>query len=236
MSTSIEPESSRLGTKQHWDDVYERELQNFDDDGDEGEVWFGEDSVEKMIQWAEEHVPTAQGANILEIGSGNGTLLFGLVDAQYDPKHLAGIDYSAGAVKLARNVSQARDAQDVTFNECDFLNDDPAVLPHMGDTRTACWDVLMDKGTYDAIALGEKDAEGRSPAWLYPRRAARLLKEDGLFLITSCNFTEDELKTSFVTADTGFEYHSRIQHRTFSFGGSSGSVVSSVAFKKTVQH
>jgi hypothetical protein len=46
------------------------------------------------------------------------------------------------------------------------------------------WDLIMDKGTYDAIALGTRDTDGRSPAIHYPGRVAGLLKPDGIFLIT----------------------------------------------------
>jgi hypothetical protein len=79
------------------------------------------------------------------------------------------------------------------------------------------WDLLLDKGTFDAIALGEKDAAGKSPAAGYPDRVARLLKPGGFFLITceiplprwishsklglvACNFTEDELKATFTSS------------------------------------
>lgn len=30
---------SKLGTKTHWDECYERELENWNDAGEEGEVW-----------------------------------------------------------------------------------------------------------------------------------------------------------------------------------------------------
>ncbi|KAG9046365.1 hypothetical protein FS837_004541, partial [Tulasnella sp. UAMH 9824] len=72
-------EPSKLGTKQHWDDVYKRELANFEDDSeDEGEVWFGLDSVEKMVDWATENVPPSNKPYTLDIGSGNGTLSLAL--------------------------------------------------------------------------------------------------------------------------------------------------------------
>lgn len=42
----------------------------------------------------------------------------------------------------------------------------------------------LDKGTYDAIALANKDGEGVSPRTLYPDRVRRLLKPGAYFLIT----------------------------------------------------
>ncbi|KAJ6508009.1 S-adenosyl-L-methionine-dependent methyltransferase [Mycena vitilis] len=225
---------SKLGSKEHWDNVYETELANFQEHGDEGEIWFGLQSVEKMVKWALEHVPPSQNAAILEVGSGNGTLLFALVEESYDSSLLCGIDYSADAVNLACAIAETTDAGDaITFAECDFLNSDPPLLPHMqSDQQPDVWDLLLDKGTFDAIALGEKEDDGSSPAARYPARAARLLKPGGSFLITSCNFTEDELRANFETPETGLVYHSRIQHRTYTFGGKSGSPCSSVAFIK----
>lgn len=216
---------------------------------------FGLQSVEKMVKWALQHVPPSQNPSILEVGSGNGTLLFGLADAGYDGSLLCGIDYSPDAVNLARAIGAASDTgATITFAECDFLIADP---PHDR------WDLLLDKGTFDAIALAEKDADGKSPAARYPARVARLLKPGASFLITcmlsefsfrclinallACNFTEDELRASFETPETGLVYQcvvlnlsrlllmllsSRIQHKTFTFGGKSGSPVSSVAFTR----
>ncbi|CAO3671905.1 unnamed protein product [Rhizopus stolonifer] len=49
-------EASKLGTKTYWDTVYDRENENFKEIGDIGEVWFGEESVERMVEWVTENV------------------------------------------------------------------------------------------------------------------------------------------------------------------------------------
>lgn len=36
-----------------WDKCYDREIENFDDHGDEGEVWFGEDAMYRVMRWLE---------------------------------------------------------------------------------------------------------------------------------------------------------------------------------------
>ncbi|KAF8632234.1 hypothetical protein AX15_001986 [Amanita polypyramis BW_CC] len=222
MSTELQP--SKLGTKEHWDNVYEEELANFGDIGDEGEVWFGIESVEKMVEWTQANVPHLSHPSVLEVGSGNGTLLFALAEAGYAPTTLTGVDYSSDAVKLAKAISVKKGIEGITFMEADFLKDNAL--------RTAnAWDLILDKGTYDAIALGPKDENARSPATRYPPQLTKLLKPGAYFLITSCNFTEEELISDFATAETGLLYHSRIQHAVFTFGGRSGSACASVAFQ-----
>ena len=47
-----------------------------------------------MVEWSLENIPPSHKPSTLEIGSGNGTLLLGLLDAGYDPAMLSGIDYS----------------------------------------------------------------------------------------------------------------------------------------------
>jgi SAM-dependent methyltransferase len=139
-----------------------------------------------MVKWALEHVPPTQNASILEVGSGNGTLLFALAEADYDPSLICGIDYSVDAVNLARAIAATTDACDsITFAECDFLTTDPPRLPCMPPEQTPdVWDLILDKGTFDAIALAEKEDDGKSPAARYPARVARLLKPGASFLIT----------------------------------------------------
>ncbi|KAG6819524.1 hypothetical protein H0H93_011027 [Arthromyces matolae] len=229
MADSLQP--SILGTKEHWDEVYAEELDNFEEIGDEGEIWFGEESVEKMVEWAIENAPSSSLPSTVEIGTGNGTLLFALADEGYAISHLSGTDYSHGAVELARKIAVKHD-QDIAFNVSDFLREDPPLLPHMKPAEDGVWDLVLDKGTFDAIALSEKDEDGKSPASKYPGRVSEILKPGGCFLITSCNFTEEELQALFSSSSTRLMYHSRIEHPTFEFGGKKGSIVSSVAFQK----
>ena len=150
---------------------------------------FGEESVEKIIDWTLRYVPVHTSPCILEVGCGNGTLLFALFQSGYAPERMLGIDYSSDALKLAKSIASSRGIPQITFNVCDFLEGDPPLLSVMDYPSTNdAWDLILDKGTYDAISLGERDASGRSPAAKYPERIARLLQAGGHFLIT-CGFS-----------------------------------------------
>lgn len=135
-----------------------------------------------MVEWVAEHRPISTRPFILEVGSGNGTLLLALFEEGYSPTRLCGIDYSPDAVKLSSAIAESRGAATIRFGVCDFLTEEPPVLSGM--PQDATWDILLDKGTYDAIALAKKDENGESPAAKYPERVARLLQPGGLFLIT----------------------------------------------------
>jgi SAM-dependent methyltransferase len=169
---------------------------------------FGEESVEKIVEWAVDHLPLSPQPAVLEIGSGNGTLLFALQDGLQPQPHLCGIDYSPDAVVLARAIGDARDgsARDVRFEVCDFLTEDlPASLLPEREDKWEGWDLVLDKGTLDAIALGDKDEQGRSPAWAYPSRLAPLIRPNGIFLVTSAWFARPSV------ASTDFLAHPRLQ-------------------------
>ncbi|OCB85326.1 hypothetical protein A7U60_g7631 [Sanghuangporus baumii] len=192
---------SKLGTKEYWDTIYEQEITNFEDFGDEGEVWFGQESVEKMVSWALSNVPPSPSSSssaspsvssssppkILEVGSGNGNVLFALADAGYDPSYLAGIDYSPDAVRLARKIASERGGgcEKITFEEVDFLNlkleqRKLCGIPKVGGGEKEeggedGWTLVLDKGSYDAMALAERDEDGTRPSDSYPERVATLL-------------------------------------------------------------
>lgn len=191
------------------------------DVGDEGEVWFGESAVDKMRAWADKNLPrrtaTSAPLRVLECGSGNGTLLLSFLSSPGDEPqsfHLTGIDYSSGAAKLGASIEASRresladelDEDEEVLNEAtcewrvgDLLRDD---FPEM-------WDLVMDKGTFDALALSQEPVDesgGQLPSRVYPERIARLVKPGGFFLITSCNFTEDEVKKRYTAPGVPFTF------------------------------
>ncbi|KAJ1882797.1 Protein-lysine N-methyltransferase efm4, partial [Coemansia sp. S17] len=118
-----EPESfeaSKLGRKDHWDSVYDREINTFRETGDIGEVWFGEDTAAKMVTWVCNNIEDTE-ARILDVGCGNGHLLLELAEDGYT--NLTGTDYSPQAIELAKGIADSRGLGDtITFVEQDFLN------------------------------------------------------------------------------------------------------------------
>nr|VZI37246.1 unnamed protein product [Spirometra erinaceieuropaei] len=71
-------EPSELGTKAHWDSHYERELQNFDEASDIGDIWFGQQSEKRVLKYLSD-VGIPSESRILDVGSGNGHLAIELV-------------------------------------------------------------------------------------------------------------------------------------------------------------
>jgi SAM-dependent methyltransferase len=104
-----------------------------------------------------------------------------------------------------------------------------------GDTSTAGWDVVLDKGTFDAVSLSnQRDEAGRRICEGYRDRVLQLLRPGGIFLVTSCNWTEAELKGWFEgESEVGrLRQVDRVEYRSFSFGGVKGQTISTVCFTK----
>ncbi|KAJ3079820.1 hypothetical protein HK102_003489 [Quaeritorhiza haematococci] len=106
------------------------------------------------------------------------------------------------------------------------------------------FDLVLDKGTYDAITLapalevartrvgggaGGKSVTSKAIADFYAPVVSEMMKSGGLFLITSCNWTEEELVAKFKDY---FEFHSRVKYPSFTFGGVTGQKITTIAFRK----
>ena len=148
--------------------------------------------MEKMVAWASTHVPPVARPSVLDVGTGNGHVLFAMVEAGYDASRLTGIDYSQGSVDLSTAIAKQRDEDDaeyaydnVTFALCDFLDPaSPVPPPKEERTSDGVWDLVLDKGTFDAISLMDEDEQGIAPLERYVLRVVRLLRPGGYFLIT----------------------------------------------------
>lgn len=71
------------------------------------------------------------------------------------------------------------------FQTLDILSEDVA---HDDGLK---YDLLLDKGTYDAISLME--GFGPDVRQRYLTGTANLLKDNGLFVIATCNWTDEEI-------------------------------------------
>ncbi|KAI1501287.1 putative S-adenosylmethionine-dependent methyltransferase of the seven beta-strand family [Biscogniauxia marginata] len=314
---------SKLGTKEYWDELYATEISNHaHDPSDMGTVWFDDSDAEaKMIEFlssssllhsssspdADADADVKSTTSFLDLGTGNGSLLFGLRDEGFgggSGGRMLGVDYSARSVEFARRIERERrraqrrgrrggDAEEygegrgggndergegrkttngsegeippetkeeegegegepeVEFLEHDILRAPPAAL--LTGAQRRGWDAVLDKGTFDAVSLSsEPDAGDRYRAGVLP-----LVRPGGLFLVTSCNWTEEELRGWFEEDDDdaeeagdrgdedkdgegeeegegrwGFEVAGRVQYPSFSFGGVKGQTISTLCFRK----
>lgn len=174
-------------------------------------------------------------STFLDLGTGNAQLLVGVREAGFEGT-LTGLDYSEAAVSFAASVvdkaCREQEWPRAAFEmvRADFLGDDTW---RSGKE----WDVVLDKGTLDAIALADSrypdpaGAAALTGVQVYPLRVHSLLARNGVFLITSCNFTETELEA--IMAPAGLAVFGRVRYPTFEFGGSKGQAVCTVAFRRT---
>ncbi|KAL7627091.1 Protein-lysine N-methyltransferase efm4 [Parahypoxylon ruwenzoriense] len=254
MSKPAHLEPSELGTKEYWDKLYANEISNHaHDPSDTGTVWFDDSDAEaKLIEFLSSSPDlfpsndSYDNTSFLDLGTGNGSLLFGLRDAGWRGPML-GVDYSSASVEFARRIASSRSSSEtISFLEHDILHSSPSALlsPHYPPHG---WDVVLDKGTFDAISLSsETDSPtGRRVSESYKPNILPLVSEGGLFLVTSCNWTEDELRSWFEGGDSskdeeskerktewGFQLVGRVAYPSFSFGGVKGQTISSLCFRK----
>ncbi|KAF2502588.1 methyltransferase-like protein-like protein 10 [Lophium mytilinum] len=226
---------SELGTKDYWDSAYSLELQNHAaHPDDEGTIWFSDASAEERVlahleTLSDEGMLSKTSTTFLDLGTGNGHLLFALREDEWEGSML-GVDYSAASVELAQRIGAGRKEEgqvEVRFEEWDILNE------QAGEWLGEGWDVALDKGTFDAISLsGQVDEQGRRICEGYRARVEPLIKIGGRLIITSCNWTSDELRAWFEVEGGLLEYEASVKYPSFTFGGKTGQQVCTLSFMR----
>jgi len=221
----IDPTPSNLGTQQYWDEVYETEIRNFDQFGDTGEIWFGEDVQERVLMHIEEQFEgllSNEKSRVLDLGCGNGMFLVQMAK-QLGYQKLKGIDYSSSSIDLARKIASSEGLEYIEYLTVDFLDEKSLQQSGLKEEK---FHLIHDKGTFDAICLNE-NKENRN---IYKQIVKNLLEtnEPAFFVITSCNWTQDELIKHF---SPYFDLHDMIQYPSFEFGGAKGSTVATCIFQ-----
>ncbi|XP_026747939.1 EEF1A lysine methyltransferase 2 [Trichoplusia ni] len=210
-----ELDPSELGTQDYWQKAYTKEIENFVEHGDPGDVWFGEDSADRVINWIC-NCGVDKDTAVIDLGCGNGYTLSEL--AREGLTNLLGIDYCEEAITLAKKVSNT-EFPHIKYKVFNITQDSVAELGKFG--------IIHDKGTYDAIGLNPDDPKKHREKYI--DQVAEMLSEEGLFIITSCNWTDEELIKHF---SEKMKLKRVIPTPQFKFGGKVGSVVSSVVFTK----
>ncbi|KAL3468443.1 methyltransferase domain-containing protein [Aspergillus heterothallicus] len=216
--------------------------------------------------------------SILDLGTGNGSMLALLRKRGGFRGTMVGVDYSEKSVELARELQRSRrhdaylsDSEDddddeyygsegeggesvtnsepteseeeweeIRFEEWDILNSGTDLQTQKLDWflyDKGGFDIVLDKGTFDAISLMVEKSECER----YPGIAADLVRKGGFLVVTSCNWTEEELVRWFTTPTTigagdsnnaKLTVWGKVQYPRFRFGGQEGQGVCTVCFQR----
>jgi len=225
-----------------WDRHYEDELRNFDDAGDEGEVWFGKGLSRKVsariVDLIKEDTSLPDDISVLDIGCGNAFLLIDLAQRLRPELHqkrasFLGLDYSSNSIELCKRIIDARGlTEEILSCQCDFLD-----LDQLNEiTRSQTFDFVIDVGTYDAILLlgGEDQGKLSSTKKSYMTSLYSVVRSGSIYVLASCNHTQDELMELFHIScpkKRGNKLIGCIDTPKFQFGGKTGSKVCCLIFK-----
>lgn len=226
-----------------WNDFYKREIRNFSsNEEDVGECWFDDSDAERKVTDFFCSLilegDLALKLKIVDLGTGNGHFLFELFDTLIEEDvecetDLHGIDYSPDSVEFAKQIAHTKyPDQKFTFEEVDFIAAPCAYI----EQHAQEFDVIFDKGTLDAIALNNDPVVGfgnKIGTQVYPIQVQKLMKSGSILIITSCNFTQDELvKVVTENGTNSLEVWKHVEYPSFQFGGVKGSTISSIVFRK----
>ena len=166
---------------------------------------------------------------------------------------MLGVDYSPQSIQLARTLAQRYACADIEFEVLDLIHSDPTTQPWWpsdaeregggGGGGGGGFDLVLDKGTFDAISLSSEtmasswDGKQRRVCEVYPAKVARMVKRGGFLLVTSCNWTEDEVVHWFTDSEGAatvrqLEVWDKVKYPKYQFGGREGQGVASVCFRR----
>ena len=234
--TSTQPahlEPSELGTKDYWENYYHVDLASPPSATASLDGWFSDvDAASKILDFLTDPSLNldVSSTSFLDLGTGNGELLYLLRDEGDFEGKMLGLDYSPNSIKLARQIASVKGhAPDdgLAFEVWDLMHDE----------RRPEWsqdfDVVLDKGTFDAISLSaETDAGGQRICEGYRAKVEPFVKPGGLFLVTSCNWTETELRSWFEGVGSSLKLLAKIKYPSFTFGGQTGQSITSLCFQR----
>lgn len=229
--------------------MYARELRNNEEgDEDEGTVWFSESNAEESVlkqlddlaeagllrKASTEEMPPSR---FLDLGTGNGHMLFRLREPEDDDEEcwcgdMVGVDYSEASVNLAcRIATQRRDTMregtgSLRFECWDLLESGP------GDWLQDGFDAVLDKGTFDAISLMHGETGSMQPCARYREKVAPLLRPGSFLVITSCNWTREELQRWLSPPGSELSFFAEAKYPTFTFGGQIGQSIVTLVFRR----
>lgn len=150
-------------------------------------------------------------------------MLFELLEEDDDGRtwhgEMIGVDYSEASIQLARRIASQRhngDSMPLRFEQWDLLSDLP------GEWLKAGFDVVLDKGTFDAISLMETEPNTIHPCQTYRNNVTSIIKPGFFLCLTSCNWTKDELISWLAPVDGELTFHCEAHYPTFRFGGKAG--------------
>ncbi|EKV07868.1 S-adenosylmethionine-dependent methyltransferase, putative [Penicillium digitatum] len=299
----ISHEAPKNGTnaldKQNDDDAAST-TSDLNEEDDPGTSWFSEHNApQKVLHFLTRksfplsprntvHKKGSHQPSVLDLGTGNGSMLALLRKRGGYKGRLVGVDYSRQSVELARELQRVRghsayrsdseneeesddeeEAEDaveietetgsndlpeqetsIQFEEWDILGS-KALLSETGlaaspssPSETLPWfpyqeggfDIVLDKGTFDAVSLAD-DAKTTRVCERYPDIARRLVRRGGFLIVTTCNWTEEELVQWFTGARTRGDrlaVWGRVEYPRFRFGGHEGQGVCTVCFQRLV--
>lgn len=157
-------QETKYATQSYWEERYVQLANNASSREDVGFEWFlSYDAMRPLLQ----AIIRKRDAAILDVGCGTSSLLADLRHNGHTGR-LVGIDYAASAIEASRRVIGDVEVELKCANVLDM------------DFEDQSFDVVVDKGTIDAIMCGD-----RHTVTLACAQIARVLKAGGRFVLCS---------------------------------------------------